>query len=85
MQISTQTPDYLETCMLGMQSIIKAFRMASELAVAKVKELSISLEGNSDIEKKELLKKCAMTTLNSKLVRAGWCVHALGSCAPVAQ
>eukprot|EP00955_Chlamydomonas_euryale_P109897 365965-Chlamydomonas_euryale.AAC.9 len=50
------------------QSIIKAYRMACELALAKIKELSISLEGRSDAEKKDLLRKCASTTLNSKLV-----------------
>lgn len=53
------------------QSIIKAYRMASQLAVDKVRDMSISLEGKGDDEKKDLLKKCAMTTLNSKLVRGG--------------
>ena len=42
--------------------------MASALAVQKVRDLSISLAGTGDAEKKDLLKKCAMTTLNSKLV-----------------
>lgn len=55
-------------CALLAQSLIKAFRLASQLAVARVKELSVSLEGKPDEEKKSLLKKCAMTTLNSKLV-----------------
>ena len=55
-----------------MQNIIKAFRMASALAVQKVRDLSISLAGTSDEEMKDLLKKCAMTTLNSKLVRRLW-------------
>uniref|UniRef100_A0A6S8GTD6 T-complex protein 1 subunit eta n=1 Tax=Dunaliella tertiolecta TaxID=3047 RepID=A0A6S8GTD6_DUNTE len=50
------------------RSIIKAFRVASQLAIEKVRELSVSLEGKADEEKKALLKKCAMTTLNSKLV-----------------
>ena len=45
--------------------------MASQLAVDKVRDMSISLEGKGDDEKKDLLKKCAMTTLNSKLVRGG--------------
>ncbi len=63
--------------------------MASQLAVAKVKELSVSLEGKSDEVKKDLLKKCAMTTLNSKLV-SGFlqkltCLqNAFGSFSPVA-
>jgi hypothetical protein len=33
-----------------------------------VKELSVSLEGKGDAEKRELLVKCAETSLNSKLV-----------------
>jgi T-complex protein 1 subunit eta len=41
--------------------------MASSIAVSKIRELSISLGGTME-EKKDLLKKCAMTTLNSKLV-----------------
>lgn len=53
---------------LAAQSIIKAYRMACEIAVAKIKELSISLEGKGPAEKIDLLKKCAQTTLNSKLV-----------------
>lgn len=50
------------------RSIIKSYRLAAQKAIEKVKELSISLEDKSDAEKKELLKKCSMTTLNSKLV-----------------
>jgi T-complex protein 1 subunit eta len=51
--------------------LIKAFRIASALAVQRVRDLSVSLKGDLE-EKKSLLKKCASTTLNSKLVRAGW-------------
>ncbi len=51
------------------QALIKAFRLACTLAVARVKELSVSLEGKPEEEIKSLLKKCSMTTLNSKLVR----------------
>jgi hypothetical protein len=36
--------------------------------------MQVNLEGKADAEKRELLKKCAMTTLNSKLVRL------LGTC-----
>jgi hypothetical protein len=39
--------------------------------VAKVKELAVSLEGKSEAEKRDLLRKCAETSLNSKLVRTG--------------
>lgn len=53
---------------INLQSLIKSFRQASTLAVQHLKELAISLEGKPLEEKKDLLKKCAMTTLNSKLV-----------------
>lgn len=50
------------------RSIIRSYRQACALAVSKVKELSVSLEGKSDEEKRDLLVKCAATSLNSKLV-----------------
>lgn len=52
-----------------LQSIIKSYRQACTLAVEKVKELSVSLEDKGEEQKKELLLKCAATSLNSKLVR----------------
>jgi T-complex protein 1 subunit eta len=66
-------------------NIIKSFRLACELATARVKELSTSIEGKDDADKDELLKKCAMTTLSSKLVGgekeffADMCVKAVRS------
>ncbi len=62
------------------QSIIRSYRQASALAVAKVKELSISLEGKSEAEKRSLLTKCASTSLNSKLVRGGRVVSCVWVC-----
>lgn len=56
-------------CAVCLQSIIRSYRQACQLAVSKVKELSVSLEGKSDAEKRDLLVKCAATSLNSKLVR----------------
>ena len=50
------------------QSLIRSFRQAGQLAVQKVKDLAISIEGKSAEEKADMLKKCAMTSLNSKLV-----------------
>eukprot|EP00877_Chromochloris_zofingiensis_P005140 jgi/Chrzof1/14627/Cz09g09290.t1 len=50
------------------RSIIKSYRLAAQLAVNQVKELAVSLEGKSAEEKRELLIKCASTSLNSKLV-----------------
>ena len=50
------------------QSLIRSFRQAGQLAVQKVKDLAISIEGKSAEDKADMLKKCAMTSLNSKLV-----------------
>jgi T-complex protein 1 subunit eta len=66
-------------------NIIKSFREACDLATERVKALSTSIEGTSAEEKDELLKKCAMTTLSSKLVGgekeffADMCVRAVRS------
>ncbi|KAF6152189.1 hypothetical protein GIB67_019411 [Kingdonia uniflora] len=50
------------------QSLIRSYRTASNLAINKVKELAVSIEGKSLEEKKSLLAKCAETTLSSKLI-----------------
>eukprot|EP00246_Nothoceros_aenigmaticus_P005538 TRINITY_DN1766_c0_g2_i2.p1 TRINITY_DN1766_c0_g2~~TRINITY_DN1766_c0_g2_i2.p1 ORF type:complete len:256 (-),score=48.96 TRINITY_DN1766_c0_g2_i2:1087-1827(-) len=50
------------------QLIIRSFRAAANLAVQKLRELAISIEGKSTEEKKSLLENCAATTLSSKLV-----------------
>lgn len=62
-----------------MQAIIKAFRKAAMLAVQLVKDASVSIEGKDPEDKKALLRKCAETTLNSKLASpapalCAWCL-----------
>eukprot|EP00300_Choanocystis_sp_HF-7_P027014 c32077_g1_i1.p1 GENE.c32077_g1_i1~~c32077_g1_i1.p1 ORF type:complete len:586 (-),score=158.90 c32077_g1_i1:93-1805(-) len=52
------------------QVIIKAYRSACNLCLEKIKEIQISIEGKSQAERRELLEKCASTSLNSKLVSA---------------
>jgi len=47
--------------------IIKSFRKATQLAVDKVKDLSVRI-GDKDTERRELLVKCAATALSSKLI-----------------
>jgi len=50
------------------QTIVKAYRKAAQLAIDKVKELSVKVkEGDKQLQR-DLLVKCAMTTLSSKLV-----------------
>ncbi|KAK9164579.1 hypothetical protein Syun_005481 [Stephania yunnanensis] len=50
------------------QNLIRSYRTACNLAINKIKELSVSIEGKSTEEKKSLLAKCAATTLSSKLI-----------------
>ncbi|XP_071723299.1 T-complex protein 1 subunit eta isoform X2 [Rutidosis leptorrhynchoides] len=50
------------------QNLIRSYRTASYLAIEKIRELAISIEGKSLEEKKSLLAKCAATTLSSKLI-----------------
>ncbi|KAE8689191.1 T-complex protein 1 subunit eta [Hibiscus syriacus] len=50
------------------QNLIHSYRTACNLAIEKIKELAVSIEGKSLEEKKSLLAKCAATTLSSKLI-----------------
>ncbi|KAK9840343.1 hypothetical protein WJX74_007905 [Apatococcus lobatus] len=50
------------------QVIIRAFRQAGQLAVAQVKTLAVSIAGKDEEETKDLLRKCASTAMNSKLI-----------------
>ncbi|XP_042409967.1 T-complex protein 1 subunit eta-like [Zingiber officinale] len=50
------------------QNLIRSYRTASFLAINKIKDLAVSIEGKSLEEKKSLLAKCAATTLSSKLI-----------------
>ena len=51
------------------QSIIRSYREAGQLAVAKVRELSIDIATDDAAARRDMLVKCAMTSMNSKLVR----------------
>ena len=50
------------------QSVIKYYRQACAMAVQAVKDMSISIEGKDEAEKRVLLERCAATSLNSKLL-----------------
>ncbi|CAA7407684.1 unnamed protein product [Spirodela intermedia] len=50
------------------QNLIRSYRTACNLAINKIKEVAVSIEGKSLEEKKKLLAKCAATTLSSKLI-----------------
>uniref|UniRef100_A0A3Q2QAM4 Chaperonin containing TCP1, subunit 7 (eta) n=1 Tax=Fundulus heteroclitus TaxID=8078 RepID=A0A3Q2QAM4_FUNHE len=50
------------------QTIIRAFRTATNLAVAKLKEIAVPVKKDDKQEQRQLLEKCAATALNSKLI-----------------
>ncbi|GAU98740.1 hypothetical protein RvY_09848 [Ramazzottius varieornatus] len=50
------------------QVIIKSFRKATELAIEKIKELSIKIKKDDKAGLRAVLEKCAATTLSSKLL-----------------
>uniref|UniRef100_A0A667ZWX4 T-complex protein 1 subunit eta n=1 Tax=Myripristis murdjan TaxID=586833 RepID=A0A667ZWX4_9TELE len=50
------------------QTIIRAFRIATGLAVKKIKEISVTVKKDNKQEQRQLLEKCAATALNSKLI-----------------
>jgi T-complex protein 1 subunit eta len=50
------------------QTIIKGFREARQVCIDRIKEVSVKIIDKSPEEKRELLRKCAETSLNSKLI-----------------
>ncbi|XP_048827242.1 T-complex protein 1 subunit eta [Brienomyrus brachyistius] len=50
------------------QTIIRAFRTATHLAVKRIKEIAITVKKDDREEQRSLLEKCAATALNSKLI-----------------
>merc|ERR1712018_270514 len=50
------------------QIIIRAFRKATLMAVKKIKEIAVQIKKDNPKEARELLKRCAATSLSSKLV-----------------
>merc|ERR1719356_1333959 len=48
--------------------IIKSFRKATALALAKINEISVKIDKNNAAEYRSLLEKCAATSMSSKLI-----------------
>mmetsp|Transcript_7379 Transcript_7379/g.9323 ORF Transcript_7379/g.9323 Transcript_7379/m.9323 type:complete len:541 (-) Transcript_7379:45-1667(-) len=48
--------------------ITKGLRKASELAVAKVKEVALEIKKDDEVEFRHLLERCAKTAMSSKLI-----------------
>jgi T-complex protein 1 subunit eta len=49
------------------QIIMRGLRASCDLAVAKLREISVGTDGSGP-ESREVLEKCAGTALNSKLI-----------------
>lgn len=50
------------------QIIIKGYREALRLCLERIHEVSVKIADKSEEEKRDLLEKCAMTSLNSKII-----------------
>ena len=50
------------------QIIIKGYRQALQLCLDRIKEVSVKISDKTEEEKRELLEKCAQTSLNSKII-----------------
>jgi len=66
-ELLKQSKEFIEE---GMHSsvIIKAYREAMHLCIKRIKEISLKIGEKSAAEKRDLLLKCAMTSLNSKII-----------------
>ncbi|GAA5870587.1 hypothetical protein JCM8547_002054 [Rhodosporidiobolus lusitaniae] len=50
--------------------IIKSYRKAAELAIARIKELAVTVEASNEEDFRSLLLKCASTSMSSKLIHS---------------
>ena len=50
------------------QIIIKGYRMGLKMCLERIKEVSVKIADKTAAEKRELLEKCAQTSLNSKII-----------------
>jgi len=66
-ELLKEAKHFLEDGLVAPQ-IIKGFRVACDLALAKLQDMCVDLSQKSKEEKREMLLKCAETTLSSKLV-----------------
>jgi len=52
------------------QVIIRSFRLATQLAVQRIREIAVGVPKTKAVAHRELLEKCAATSMSSKLVSA---------------
>ena len=50
------------------QVVIKGYRQALKMCLDRIKEVSVKISDKTDEEKRDLLEKCAQTSLNSKII-----------------
>ena len=66
-ELLKQSKSFIEEGMHS-QIIIKGYRTAMKLCVDRINEISVKIEDKSPEERRDLLMKCAMTSLNSKII-----------------
>jgi len=66
-ELLKESKQYIEEGMHP-QVIIKGYRKALNICLDRIREISVKLMEKDLAEKRDMLKKCAMTSLNSKLI-----------------
>jgi T-complex protein 1 subunit eta len=66
-ELLRQSKQFIEEGMHS-QVIIKGYRTALKLCIDRIKDISIKIGDKTAEEKRDLLMKCAMTSLNSKII-----------------
>lgn len=72
-ELLRQARQFVEEC-VPVQVIIRGFRRAAEIAVERVKEIAVTHQSlsneNGMLSPRDVLERCASTSMNSKLIRA---------------
>lgn len=66
-ELLRQSKQFIEEGMHS-QIIIKGYRTALQLCCDRIKEISVKIANKTEEEKRDLLEKCAQTSLNSKII-----------------
>jgi len=66
-ELMKEAKEFIEDKMAP-NTIIKGYREALQIALDKIKEMAITISDKQPEEKREILKKCGATSLNSKLL-----------------
>jgi len=66
-ELLNQTKKFIEDG-VHPHAIVRAFRKATNIALAKINEMAVKIDKNDPVELRNILEKCASTSLNSKLI-----------------